>query len=718
MFNNKSKENYCQLAVELSNSIAQQYYKILKNGQTAMIFREIPLVGTEDFPSPVIINCPNLTTNFYTNGLLMKGYSDEIKNNKELFASLKSQIRRFIKFICEFDHPIYNRHFLANIKTPKNFDEDWYRESVQNYLKNNLNDAPIIENFKEEYIEFSKCIIPFAKAEHLNSFHDLLLPIYRNKLIKKGDKYIAYWIDALDGLELDNSNFINIGDLIEIIEKKKNVDNLKEMFDERSNEEFFDWLNKIYVYLSETLTQNEYTQIFQEHCIIPNKTGTFRKLDDLCENPDIPDPLNKVLKLIGRDLEEECIGKEIKIEVKLRKSLNFYSATQEIIEFLKDPSQQNLEKENVCLEILSIIPEKTSIKMDVVYFNPNFMNTMKMFFEKFKFKEKVIKEKIVTPLWKKAENFLIKQITGVIESHTNMERLANYLKENEGNIMEILVEFYKVLLKGHRMKEISKNRIFWKKSREFYYAKDLINGTVGKDEYISKKQLDNIIFGLKDTFMVTGTRKTSLIDREILPNSERKKLKSEFFENNKEDVDGIESSIRNDFKGFFENNENTNKNEIPTISLGDDEDTVRKLLVNMNVTTIEQFKTLKKSSTYCKIQGNFKFEAFKKVQEHLNKAKSTVFEFLKKKDNYDVSLAYYDTVSPNHNILKNVKKDGRSLHIVVRPVIGNKIMIHSDLEMTEIKDNRNELWVSDGKKAFQILDTLMKKGEFKVFHLS
>ena len=91
-----------------------------------------------------------------------------------------------------------------------------------------------------------------------------------------------------------------------------------------------------------------------------------------------------------------------------------------------------------------------------------------------------------------------------------------------------------------------------------------------------------------------------------------------------------------------------------------------------------------------------------------------VLEALEKNENYNIKLAYWDEEAPNQNILLAITKNGKNIHIVVRPAIGNKIMIHDQRESRELQEKRNELWVSDGKKAVLVDQKMQQTGEFKV----
>lgn len=130
---------------------------------------------------------------------------------------------------------------------------------------------------------------------------------------------------------------------------------------------------------------------------------------------------------------------------------------------------------------------------------------------------------------------------------------------------------------------------------------------------------------------------------------------------------------------------------------------LKNSLLDYNLTTEEQFKSLLENKKII-IPSSFQIpkDAFQYVQKILETAKTKVFEHLTTLPNYDLSSATYDHSSPNKNILVNVKKNGIKIHIVVRPSDNKKIVIHSDREIIELDDPKNELWFSDGVSTRQM----------------
>ena len=152
-----------------------------------------------------------------------------------------------------------------------------------------------------------------------------------------------------------------------------------------------------------------------------------------------------------------------------------------------------------------------------------------------------------------------------------------------------------------------------------------------------------------------------------------------------------------------------------SIGLGENPEFFNQNMINMGLTTSQQFHDLiNRGAIKLKNLQNENMEAYQRSQELLEKAKKMVLEALEKNENYNIKLAYWDEEAPNQNILLAITKNGKNIHIVVRPAIGNKIMIHDQRESRELQEKRNELWVSDGKKAVLVDQKMQQTGEFKV----
>jgi len=112
------------------------------------LFCDFPLIGTENFHFPVIIN------NFFFNpqterdGIWLKGIDDaEVIENQKLLESAVDLYRDLLSRIAQED--FLNLFNIAETQTPSTddryFDKEWYQEFIQKPIREFIYDASIVE---------------------------------------------------------------------------------------------------------------------------------------------------------------------------------------------------------------------------------------------------------------------------------------------------------------------------------------------------------------------------------------------------------------------------------------------------------------------------------------------------------------------------------------------------------------------------------------------
>ena len=127
-----------------------------------MLYRNFPLIGSNEFSMPFIIDGFNFNPLESRNGILLNGFTN--KNNLDaqeniniLDCAFEASID-FIKCMIGKYKILKNRFLLASSKKPKaivNFDtytDDWINEK-QKYLRNKLRDCKLVNYGKLLFIE-------------------------------------------------------------------------------------------------------------------------------------------------------------------------------------------------------------------------------------------------------------------------------------------------------------------------------------------------------------------------------------------------------------------------------------------------------------------------------------------------------------------------------------------------------------------------------------
>lgn len=134
------------IAIEIEKLNGDFYIKSLNN--VPKLFCDFPLIGTEEFHFPVVVNSFFFNPQTERDGVWLKGDTDkEVLENKDLLEIATDLYRCLIEQISEKKfHNLFN---VVLTKLPntedKYFDEKWYKEKIQTPLRNFIFKSKIVE---------------------------------------------------------------------------------------------------------------------------------------------------------------------------------------------------------------------------------------------------------------------------------------------------------------------------------------------------------------------------------------------------------------------------------------------------------------------------------------------------------------------------------------------------------------------------------------------
>ncbi|MCB9050457.1 MAG: hypothetical protein H6556_13600 [Lewinellaceae bacterium] len=330
---------------------------------TPHIFCDFPLIGTEGFHFPVIVNSFHFIPRTERNGIWLKGDDDpEVHTNKKLLKNAVEQYKSLLTNLSE--KGVKNLFNVVNTRLPDtdedSFDKTWYEDEIQEPLRQIILKIPVVdtqgkgrlpiewtENGQVNYVDF-----PHAASKKIresiwklgSNFGGLNLP--ERQSTDKWRKVI--W---------DDHYYLSLEQLSSIISQW--FDNLGEFTENLSaDQDPFEWLNTFYELIVEEKEQN----IFNEHAIIPNQNGGFRTIKEkkkfrpstLLFNDEVQDDtLLSILKLLGIDWKEYLIPNEITASV-TNASINKQHVATEIAKYF---SGQNGEMPKDAVRAIVLLSE-------------------------------------------------------------------------------------------------------------------------------------------------------------------------------------------------------------------------------------------------------------------------------------------------------------------------------------------------------------------------
>lgn len=315
-------KNEITLAIEVNNFTPITLIEHF--GQQPNLFRDFPLIGSEKFHFPYILNGHTFNPTEDRDSIVL--HSEESKESIENRKSIENAIsvsQEFTKWLI--GNNAVNRHICAFTRRPElkstweDFSKNWYSK-IQTEWRKQLIELPLFETEKGDIIELKNAIIPEDgdSKEFKEEFYAISRPVFSSNRIPKKDKHFD-WLKIL-GPKSDKEQRENWG-----INLSKNVEDLAliiSAFEDKegllNNTEIVDikelnlWLNSLYSYLIKT----QQTDLLSKYALIPNQYGIFKKLNELHledrQNP-IPDELLDVLDKLGKHWRTDLIDREINI---------------------------------------------------------------------------------------------------------------------------------------------------------------------------------------------------------------------------------------------------------------------------------------------------------------------------------------------------------------------------------------------------------------------
>ncbi|WP_166460026.1 sacsin N-terminal ATP-binding-like domain-containing protein [Enterocloster bolteae] len=356
----KCKENifnerivYIAVLEEEAVSVAVEIEKgdrisILENSKALpKLFCEFPLLGTEEFSFPVVVNSKRFNPTEPRDGIFLTDKSSsKIVENKNLINKAYALYVELLEYVSERNYQqIYNMTKICDPAEKSWLSNHWFNENVISKCKESLRYMPMIDTeIGERKALYNKLdepqiwIIGDRDSNLRRSVWKLENHIMPEMLTRRSE--IHYWYHSL-GREFHN---FNIKKLIKQVEEYETLDKLAEFFILSDITET-DWLNELFELIGrhnigQTYILNESIKIF------PNQNGDFCSAETLCKDLNVDENYKDVLTLLGGDCRTKLLHKAVNIS--------------EWVVF------DDYCSDNIFSEIIGLLEQETD-KKDIVY---------------------------------------------------------------------------------------------------------------------------------------------------------------------------------------------------------------------------------------------------------------------------------------------------------------------------------------------------------------
>lgn len=701
------------------------------------IFCDFPLLGTESFAFPVVINSSSFNPTEPRDGIPLND-SERSDENKSI-----------ISYVVELFNTMLN-HFVTNgyknlyhiVKVPEQvvqnwLDDEWIEDNLLSPVKEHIKTINLIKNslgelsclFDDQRHEPNLFMLKERTPELRDKVWELASELFPEKVIKKDE--VGFWYDSL-WEECHNFGLI---DLIRDVEQYEKIDNLEKQL----GCDAITWLNKL-ITLFNTDAYNLTRELGNEPAIFPNQYGVFLTSDEIHIEKNIGETYKDIAKIAGVDYRDKLLDARISItashsikELSLRDVYNdlfranmdgdvrseFYrqlinlkygniSEQEEFIDIARFlyPNKFNERKpvhsiqERLLLDALKFWMEQICIDFSAC-------KNIKTAVEHFNFSdERELKQwvsRLIELLNKRSEDSLLDKY-GVLPNQYGIYKFKAELSSSELIVTEVLKDASKYSGLDIRAEMLSSDiQLNLPKNRTITLERvaDIITKFVRTNsDSITMK--DNEAY---DTFKKTAnwirdSRKNERISKcfdELIKNFHWFYNDGEIAENMAKSEQYDEILNRYNVSNMDElthilasySEKDVKDNEIINIS--------KELLAQWGITSEEELKDALSKNIFGATpihtsQSNS--ELFSYAATILDRAKSNVIDFLDKHEDYEVDRKNIIFIQ---NTIFRVKKLGQDIYIIARPSDFEQIILYYDMEKEFLDYDKDcELWVENG----------------------
>lgn len=732
-------KNHTSIAVEIEERNEQIFLKEF-SPQVPKLFCDFPLVGTEDFPFPIIINSPGFNPTEPRDGMYLTDKLDsKIDENKSIMIDAVDLYNTLLEYASTNNWG--DIHLLAKIPSLKEKDwisKKWYENEIAYPIKDKLLRTPIVDTENGERISIvdsnggPNVMFPSSSKEEIrNRIWDLSNVWIPSMLPRKADIGVWYQIiwSGCSRLTLEKiTNFIQSnGDLSKIRENFININPVT-------------WLNSYYDLLN--MDENLLNEVNNDkYEVIPNQNGIFKKRSELYFDNEIEEELKNVLLILNVDIKDYLLHKEIFTG----KQIKYYKKEQEDIvneinEIIQEGTNDNIGQ--ACDYLVTLFSDDKDFPQE----REEIFEFCKIIYpDDVTMKRKI--NKWSENMWMEVDKNELKWIVQSISGTENVNDLTEKLMfENTSQTITWLDKFVSFLSRYDygNLLNLKKDPILPNQNGYFNIKDDLflddgaieetlkdISAELGYD--FRDELLDvNIYLDLPQNRTKSQVHVAEEIVRLVTPrfaefprNDDTKQIFRKlylWFNKNKQEAEEYFGELYEKKHKLYDDDEiaenmqkaeelsalmgEFNIDDLPTLRqvlqanktqslINQREQITQETLISLGVTSIEELEdALKDKDIAAKFTHTSSptIEMFKYVQGLIERAKTNVIEHLKKHPNYDCS----EMEELASTVIGGIKKDGLLINVVVRPSDNREVIVYYGSEKDILDYANAELWIDDG----------------------
>ncbi|MDU4959074.1 MAG: hypothetical protein E6X17_00210 [Sporomusaceae bacterium] len=709
------------------------------NSKQPRLFCDFPLVGTNDFPFPIIVNSSRFNPTEPRDGVFLTDNSNEkVEENKDIMQKACYLYKQLLGYASKKNwHRLYNIVSIKQYSSKDWFSRDWVDTNIVNVCKEHIKYCPIIDTPTGQRIALydifddeQAFIIAAADAECRNGIWFLANELYPDAIPCQQD--IHYWYSSL----WNECRNLTLESLTKQLQEIEDVASLASRLKSSNVEK---WLNRYYTQVSKNkrlwnaIKDGEYT-------VIPNQNGVFCQCNELCEDLGIEEEYKNILQLLNADCKGRLIFKGINIK--------------ELTHFQKYDNKDILSEINDAMQWADKEIEQTVYSRILVLYDNNHENYSKQI-EIIKFlndiSQSVSNLKCVKFISEKMQEDAIKYVTTIIANTISEQQeiitLEELLHLNEVEAIAWLSSFIEYInksgydnlldrkkypvLPNQKGKFVSKENLFLDdeiddvlKDLAFCAGYDVRDELLSKEIYLelpNNREKHNEDLAPYITQYVKDYYRQDRSQNETLKNflktlfiwidenpDKAKKLFPDICENkhwlyddreiaiNMKKAEAYDSLLEKynisspeKLERILMQTNNENSTEVGKDTLTED------LLIQLGIYSEEKLNNALSNTFFA---DNFTHESehidfkFEFVTQILERSKDRILKYLRTKKEYDLN----SMIEIDKTIFL-IKKNGEEIFLLARPSDYEQVILYYDSEKDVLDYEKDwELWVENG----------------------
>ncbi|WP_211656235.1 sacsin N-terminal ATP-binding-like domain-containing protein [Planococcus alpniumensis] len=447
------------------------------------VFCEFPLLGTEDFSYPIIIN-----SNLFEVERDRNAIRDSNKLNNDLIQVAVSLYKELIDY-CTTSEITKNEFNICSLESPDT-------SAIQNYsyreIRNYIDTSSIVPThygcatkskrsaFKNRSGEVVMSIPTTEKVENLDLFWDILSE-FENLPIPTKETYRGWGVVFGSNIQFSHINNIYLKDSC-----------LDELTDKIQNKmPIFEWLNAFY----NLWLKDEGLEKVIESAHVLNQNNKFVKFEKVNFDSGINDELKQILSILGGNIKGRLIRSEIlsfkdyfeeypkKIKTNEDCSVQIESKVSEILgkENVETEREESIQRIfNRLTNWFISNPEKSKEWFENLYPKRMMLSSPEENLRRYKIAEKI-----------EEKNIKYEELDEIIN---NREKVMEIITNSELSKEEIIQQLKHVVTSSEEMKRYVESLLFRSTKNVYEYLKGLRDYTLPAtlEDWINKKYSETV----------------------------------------------------------------------------------------------------------------------------------------------------------------------------------------------------------------------------------